>query len=88
MRPERQRTQSRHLPQQRAHVRRIRVAILDRPQIILGERGLEAYAESLFIHTAHHPYSKKNTHSYTQVKIVCTIHTQHTKRGITWILNP
>ena len=41
MRPKRQRPQSRHLPQQRANVERIRVAILDRLQIVLCESRLK-----------------------------------------------
>jgi len=52
MSPERQRTQPRHLPQQRSNIGRVGAALLNGSQVILGERGLEAHGGITV-----HPYS-------------------------------
>ena len=52
MRPERQRPQPRHLPQQRSNVGRLGAALLDGSQVILGECGFEAHGGITV-----HPYS-------------------------------
>jgi len=60
MRPERQRAQSRHLPQQRAYVRRVCVAILNRFQIVRRERVLE-------------PRGWNTVHPYSIAAVTCSL---------------